>query len=344
MQTQTAYGIPREGPQITIVDMEDIADAEYEDNPVIDGLLDERESLLVCGPSGIGKSIFVNYITLLMANPSPTKLWDLFHIPKPLKSVIIQSENGIKSIHRRLNKIFRVNADFRKGAAYVFIPRIRGDCRMTGNLTETDFQQQVIEILKAAQADVLVLDPLISFHGGNENDNAEMRRSLDCLTYICDMADVCCIVIHHVGKGNTKNDVFSGRGASAIGDWAANILIFERSEQGGIIKVTHQKARNFNTIKPFYIQRTPDLQLLRIANPETKQDQYVKCVIEILGDMPGRKVNTQTELIEMVQARLNCKRSTAQTAINKARDMKKIIVIPGGKKGNATGYRLPDEN
>lgn len=109
----------------------------------------------------------------------------------------------------------------------------------------------MIQLIQITQADILILDPLISYVTGDENDNAEMRRSLDCLTDIQDRTGTASIVVHHLGKAAASgkfNDVFSGRGASAIGDWAANILTFKKEKQEGsemTIEVLHHKARNF---------------------------------------------------------------------------------------------------
>jgi RecA-family ATPase len=68
---------------------------------------------------------------------------------------------------------------------------------------------------------LLVLDPLISYHSKNENDNAEMRKTLDALTRLCEDTNAAVLVVHHAGKAGTGG---GARGASAITDWASNIM------------------------------------------------------------------------------------------------------------------------
>ena len=66
------------------------------DDPLIDGLCDRRESVVLPGPSGIGKSNLLSQIGIACGNPSVHGLLTRFAVKKPLKSVVIQSENTMK--------------------------------------------------------------------------------------------------------------------------------------------------------------------------------------------------------------------------------------------------------
>ena len=69
------------------------------------------------------------------------------------------------------------------------------------------------ELLDYAEAvrPLLIFDSLIRFHKGNENDNSEMARVMDCFVALA-RSGATVILIHHVGKGSEKNF----RGASEI--------------------------------------------------------------------------------------------------------------------------------
>ena len=59
------------------------------------------------------------------------------------------------------------------------------DCSFTGSLKDKDFQKFLIDSLLSIEAGNLILDPLISYHGEDENDNADMlskRPSVCTLT------------------------------------------------------------------------------------------------------------------------------------------------------------------
>jgi replicative DNA helicase len=319
-----------------VVCIEKIADVEIQDDPIIKGLLNKKESLILSAASGAGKSLFVSYLALALGNPPENGLWGLFQIPSEIKTLIIQSENGFNAFNKRLNKLFKACPEMRAGAKNVFTVKTGTDCRLAGSLTDKDFQKFLIDSLLSINAENLILDPLISYHGEDENDNAAMRRSLDCLSRVCDKANASVILCHHYNRQNLT------RGAASIRDWACNMLLmdFEKKEHDStILKITHDKSRNYEQQPDFYLERTPDLQFLRCEKPG-KQSQQIESVITALKTMGG-KVESQTALKTAVQMELNCSEATARRVINEALEMRKIIVVQGTGKGNPYGYELP---
>ena len=145
-------------------------------------------------------------------------------------------------------------------------------------------------MIDQAGAEVVIIDPLSSYHGQpNESDNAMMRQSLDQLTILCDRVRCTPIVVHHAGKAGTDNEVFGGRGASSIGDWAANILLLDKHKRDKgelLIKVTHQKARNFETVPDFYLRRTKELQF-HLEDLVSHKKQEIEAVVNILKQVGG---------------------------------------------------------
>jgi len=323
--------------KIEIVSLESIASADIKNRPIIGGLLDEKESLITSAASGTGKSLLKNYIALTLGNPPSNGLWGLFPIPNIVKSLIVQSENSFNAFNKRLNKVFNANAEMKKGAKNVFILKVGNDCRLVGSLTDKDFQKLIIDSLLSIEAGNLILDPLISYHGEDENDNAAMRRSLDCLSFICDRANVSAMICHHYNRQNLT------RGAASIRDWACNMLLMDFEKRVGdsvILKITHDKARNYEQQPDFYLERTPDLQFLRCEKPG-KQSKQIEAVITALIAMGGY-VESQMPLKNAVMVELNCSEATARRAINEAMKMKKIIITPGNKKGEPNSYALPN--
>jgi len=86
--------------------------------------------------------------------------------------------------------------------------------------------------------DLVVIDPLIGFFSGNENDNAHAKQFMSVLTSIATQNNQAILVIHH----NTKQDQDGNsttRGASAFTD-AVRILYnlkYDKEKQQHIIKI-----------------------------------------------------------------------------------------------------------
>jgi hypothetical protein len=320
-----------------VVSIESIANAEIEDNPIIEGLVGEKESLIVSAAAGSGKSLFMNYIALALGNPPKSGLWGLFQIPDEVKTLIVQSENGLNASNRRFNRLFKASPEMRSGAKNVFTIKAGNDCRLAGSLKDKDFQKLIVDSLLSVGAGNLILDPLISYHGEDENDNAAMRRSLDCLSMICDQANVSAMLCHHYNRQNLT------RGAASIRDWASNMLLMDFEKKDGdstILKITHDKARNYEQQPDFYLERTPDLQFLRCEKPG-KQAQQVEVVVNVLAQMGG-SIDSQAYFKNAIMLELNCGEATARRSIKQALEMKKIIIVPGTGKGNPYGYKLPN--
>ncbi len=313
-------------PPITIISGLDLISADLgHDNPVIVKLLGEKESLLLTGASGIGKSLFVNNVALVLGDPPLTGLWGMFPIPKAVSSIFVQSENSAKATQRRLKMIMEGAPYLRGGIERIFYPMIKDDIRLIGDLQEHDFQERLKEIIAATRAGLLILDPLISYHWKDENSNSDMRKTLDCLTLISEDSGAACLVVHHVGKNG-----MSARGASAIEDWAANILALEEVTRHDktFIQATHKKSRNFDRVQPFFLERTRYLELLK-ADP-----QEVAGVIDVLEALKdaGGEVNKKSEFIELVVGRMNCSEVTARRAIAKAQTSGLVVEIKTGRK------------
>ena len=314
---------PDQGPVIEVVSLSELSEEQHPDNPIITGLLDEKESLLICGQSGIGKSLLSLLFAASIGNPPLNGIWGKFQVPTAENVLIVQSENSRKATAKRLRAMMRYNPELQTGFSRCFIPVVRDDIRYIGAFQEAEFQDTIKRMVDATEARCIILDPLISYHGGDENDNSEMRRSLDALTELMDKTGAATIMFHHLGKasgGGDFNKIFSGRGASAIGDWAANILTLGLAEVDGpeaVIEVAHHKARNFPTVANFYLRRTADLQFQLCDKPGGGKEQAeVAAVIRALHGI-GHSEN-QSMLVKEIQASEDWSDKKCQRAIQKA--------------------------
>jgi hypothetical protein len=95
--------------------------------------------------------------------------------------------------------------------------------------------KDVIETLQENQIDVLIIDPFVSCHGVNENDNSAIDLVAKSWGEIAEAANCAIAAAHHVRKpsnGGDRSTVDDGRGASALRDAARTVrAISSMSEQ-----------------------------------------------------------------------------------------------------------------
>ncbi len=334
--------------RVRIVTARHLYERTFPDNPVIDGLLDEKESLLICSLSGVGKSLMTKNLGFVLALPPLSGLWNLFRVPRPRRTLYVQSENTAKATHVRLHKILEGHPEWTPALDSLCFPMVRGDIRLTGILDEPEFQERLIACIKEARAEVVVVDPLVSFSGArDENDNKGQRRSLDCLTRVQDETSCAVIVVHHMGEGFKEKANFIGRGGTAIGDWAANIIgLYPVDDQAGApsstILVRHAKSRNFELRKPFYLERTRNLVFVRTDPPEATRVCGERHVIEAIsnltnqtGELPSRQV-----LVKELRETTGCSRRTADNAVSFACNNG---YIASEKSGKNTLFRVIED-
>ena len=94
---------------------------------------------------------------------------------------------------------------------------------------------------------IVILDPLIAFYGGDENDNSEARQFMDLLTEWAKKENKAIILIHHQTK---YMNVSIARGAGAFVDAVrAQYSIEKEKDDDRYIKITIEKdnwgIRNF---------------------------------------------------------------------------------------------------
>lgn len=334
-----------------ICDFMDIMEEEYPDNPIIDGLLDEQESMLIVGESNIGKSLITLTLAASIGNPTlpeeqpevkeedglsfgyGTRLFDTFPIRTHSKTLFIQSENGGKSIQGRGKKMIKGNDLFRNAIhsgsiKFMTMNGNRNPC-VQGSFSDHTFYKNVVIAIKQLGVRVLIVDPFISFHDVEENDNAAMRRMLDnTFKRLMNETGVSIIFIHHMGKEKSRG----GRGASALKDWCDSELIVNEvktfDDGEGILRFDYTKSRNFNK-KPskWYVRRTKTLciqhepEFEEIEDEPEKKSGKILCdtqdVVDIITENGGSVMKMKT-LVDMIHINKGCSKASTDRAIKKA--------------------------
>lgn len=132
-----------------------------------------------------------------------------------------------------------------------------------------------------ADYDLIIVDTLITAMSGrtDERDNSAMGRLINDLAYIAHKTDTAILIIHHTGKANNPDDIFSTlRGASAIRGGYDVGLILER-KPGEREAVLHVESRDL------------DIRDMTLRQAENGAGwEYVGDAYEIEKVRAGRKV------------------------------------------------------
>ena len=310
--------------------------AVYPDNPLLDGLMDEGESLGIMAANGLGKSLALMDMALSLADPDEPKLWGRYAKARPLRSLIFQSEVTAKGLQKRLRIMAAANPKLMPLIGSLSFASYEASGRMAGNIEDTRVYEVFMRAIEQAKPDIIMIDPLVSYHDRDEN-SAEMRRALDRITKLQDATGTAVVLAHHVGENSGTKEVFKGRGSTAIGDWLANILHMEAAnEEKSVFKISHCKARNFATTAPFFMTRDIGLRLMPCHEPGSKVAEGCEQAVAALRTLGGR-VDQQKPLEEFIRTKHAVSRTQAQRWIETAIEDKRIVELESAGRGKSLG-------
>jgi len=252
--------------------------------PLIDGLLQEGELLVLGAARGIGKS-----------------WWGM-----DLGYQLARGHGRVMGTYtvRQGARVLYCHGELDPWAAYDRWARLRGDQDMPAELLET-FEPWRIKVVRrrvthsgdglstseedldvlldgrleqtiiAKRIEVLIIDPWAVFYSGRENSNDEAELALAELRRLQLTYGLTVVVLHHFGKADTARDPEDlWRGASRLADWASTrvtLLPFYTPQQATKIGMTRQQARQYATVKLLRRNAATPYDIAVKWNPETGQ-------------------------------------------------------------------------
>jgi hypothetical protein len=340
-------------PQIRYTTLAQIGSEKHEDVPIIQGFAHLKDSIMIDGDGGLGKTNLVQHIALAAAAYTPpitaqdkTLLFDTFEIKKAATTIMLQSETPRTFIGLRQQLMAQGNPALKAGAGRVIFPEIKNDVMVVGQQIENPiFRQYITDLLDRveddldAPVDFLIIDPLVSFHGSEENANSEMRRVLDMLWDVLSGRDTILIFTHHDAK-NADKKIF--RGAQAIWDFARNVIHMEAARIGDYqaIKLENAKCNNRKAFAPIHIIRDKYLNFQLIADTDALSTKQKRRFFDIAGIFIELQEDfmTHKQLSNAYQESSGATPATAKRHIADAVKYKYIIKTPNPDTNSQTQY------
>ena len=334
---------------ITVYSALDVIQSDRQFEFMIDNVWPKGEALLITGIGGVGKSLMTLQLVMDLVNPPANGFLDTYKITNPSEKhrvIFIQSENSITGMKKRLSVIRDPRSGYAIGDTIlreaIFFGGMGNDITTTGNFEEGAFIEELARVVEEVKADIIVVDPLISFHVKDENSNDQMRKVLDTLSDFCRRMNVTPLLVHHHGKIASESGQGGGRGASAIGDWSPNTWELTKSKEA--YTLSPKKTRNFEP---------PDDLKLKLHycrfRPLTASDSggALAVVIRALRGNSG-KFDKKTDLAAAIQAILkteNHDASSTNTIGTKYIDpAEKAGLVIKKKAGRSYSYEINEES
>jgi len=246
-----------------------------------------RPTLLI-GYGASGKTMFAQSLALSIAanrqvcGKFPAQIGRVLHI---------DAEMGKQRILSRYQRLARGMGIAPRDVADRLHVASHAGVYLDGDTSEA----RLAEILDAFVPDVVVLDSLAALTPSLDENDSQIRTSLDILSRLSDQRGCTFIVIHHAGKSERADARQTARGSSAIFDAADNVIQFDATvNRRSTVSQTKSPAQNF---APFTIEiqdvgdpLDESMRVQVVADADVfsaRLEADEEKVLEIIGNHPG---------------------------------------------------------
>jgi hypothetical protein len=244
-------------------------------------------SMLIVGQSGTGKSSLMMQAAVLWCMGR-----DFFGIKptKPLRAVVLQAENDAGDISEALQDVIAgAYLDSDEKATLRDHLAIFRDTVSTGTTFTAALRQLIID----QRADIVFIDPLLSFAGIDVSDQEQASKFLrhDLAPILLETGAVL-VAMHHTGKpkaasdkeGHTVADLaYAGLGSSEFTNWFREVAVLFRCQgEEPIYKFGLTKRRGRAGLKDSAGQFKPEINIRHSSDKEVIRWEYAQPQAEVV--------------------------------------------------------------
>jgi RecA-family ATPase len=223
---------------------------------------------LLCGGGSSGKTSLLLWECLHVALGRP--LYGLA-VREPGPCLIITGEDSRERLLARLHCIMNAleppltETEIHQVESGIVIWDVSGQSSRliendpAGEVMPTGFADAVIEAARPLSPVMVVLDPLISFHGSARLNDTEQGVILEARRVVRGL-NTCLRIVHHVGQNTARTgvmDQYAGRGGTALADGARMVAVLAPWNQ------------NSKDTPPRTLQTGDGVAVLKLARPKT---------------------------------------------------------------------------
>lgn len=146
------------------------------------------------------------------------------------------------------------------GIGLITVPSLR--------LDNEEHRQRLRATVAAIRPRLLILDPLVRLHGGDENSSADISSLLDFLRSLQREYEVAVLVVHHVRKSPASQPGQALRGSGDLHAWLDSGLYLLRTNGRLVLRPEHRENA---VIEPVEIELDPERPHLVVRGPAPAQ-------------------------------------------------------------------------
>jgi RecA-family ATPase len=308
----------------------------------VKGYLRKHGGLLLVGPTGIGKSSFLIQCCIAWSLGQP-----LFGITptRPLKTLVIQAENDDEDMAEMRDGVVKGLSltEEQMGQIHASIHVVSE----SGKTAKSLFDETLEPLLAAYKPDILILDPLFAYMGGNASDQENASKFLrQILAPSLERHGCAAILVHHTnkpprepqGKGfkrPTSESAYDGAGSAELANWPRAVLSISATSTPGTFQLTAGKRakklgwkdRSGSPVNQIYIKHSLDKMfwesadqaapLFQVERPTATVEDVLACV-PMTGSIAKKKLNEK-------RATANCGRDKWQDFIKQLIHEKRLF-------------------
>jgi 5S rRNA maturation endonuclease (ribonuclease M5) len=311
-----------------------------------DRWLSRGGSVLLCGPTGVGKSSFVMQLGIDYALGRP-----FFGIAPSgkLSVLIVQAENDDPDIAETRDGIFDGLALTEAQRAEA-CQRIKVVCETTR--TGADFVALLSELAETHKPDLIVVDPLFAFLGDSVCEQKAVSTFLrNGVNAVLKRHSAGLVLVHHVNKprsGKDKPDwqagdfAYLGAGTAELANWARAVVVIRSVGSHSVFEIVLGKRGRRaglcdgegNALYSFHAKHAAKgIHWEPAGEDDLPVDGDSRCAVtvkDVAAEFDGGQVHNYAKLVEILVEKHGVSSRTAKRAVVRAAGDKTITRTSSG--------------